>query len=356
MQSTKLKPRPSGRGAKKRNDDNRPGEFRVSQSKIKVWRRCHQAYHYKFVLGLRKKVKSRPLLFGSIVHDLLDVHAEGDDPMEKLAQIAKENKRLFAAQREQYGEIVDDVRVIMSHYFDYYDEKDFRFERHNGRSAEHPFNIELIDFGLGGVFWNGKIDATGKTPNKLKWILEHKSFSRRVGDDERWRNLQSSTYLRAVDILGWGNYDGMCWDYIWSKPPTKPQLLKNGELSEKNIDTLPITVRETIAEEKLNPKNYKGFLIRAEENLAKWFQRIHTPVNKAVVDSVWNDFIFSIRDMVDNHGKCSDKNIDRHCNWCDFEGLCRAELQGLDVDFVMQRDYELVSPDEHEQAIADAAD
>lgn len=340
-------------------DDNNqsPTGFNVSQSKVKTYRKCHYAYHLKYVEKLRKKTKSRPLQFGTIVHKMIEADAEGDDPMKVLAAIEKENAKMFRAEREMYGEIVDDVRQIMTEYFEYYDEKDLRFERRDGRSGEHPFIIDLAEFGItGGVFWNGKIDATGRTPNKLRWIVERKTFSRRPSDDERWRNLQSSTYLRAVDILGWGHYDGMCWDYIRSKSPTKPQLLKDGALSQKNIDSLPITIRETIAEQGLKERDYKEFIKRSENDLGSWFSRIHTPVNEAVVDHVFEDFLTTVREMADRHGKCKDRNIERHCSWCDFEPICRAEMQGDDVDYVKQREYNVAKTDSQENSLTDSAE
>jgi hypothetical protein len=324
---------------KKQPDEGKPGEFRVSQSKVKTWRRCHYAYHLRYVEKLRRKIKSRPLQFGTIVHSMLEADAEGDDPFEVLKEIEKKNAKMFRAEREMYGELVDDIRQIMTTYFEYWPEKDLRFERHNGRSGEHSFDIDLIDYGLGGIIWNGKIDAVGKTPNKLRWLVENKTFTRKPSDDDRWRNLQSTSYLRANDMLGWPSADGMVWNYLRSKPPTKPGILKNGLMSEKNIDSLPITIRETIVEMGLKEKDYKGFITRSEEQLATWFQRIHTPVDNTVVDNVFSDFLFSIREMVAGHGKCVDKNIERHCSWCDYEAICRAELQGDDRDYVIQRFY-----------------
>jgi hypothetical protein len=333
-------------------DDNKPGEYRVSQSKVKTWRRCHYAYHLRYVEKLRKKVKSRPLQFGTIVHKMLEADAEGDDPFAVLKKVEKENAKLFRTEREMYGEIIDDIRQIMTEYFAFWPEKDMRFERRGGKSGEHEFNIELKP----GIIWTGKIDAIGKTPNKLRWAVEHKTFNRKPSDDDRWRNLQSSTYIHAIRLLGWGDVDGMCWDYIRSKSPTKPGVLQNGAMSEKNIDTLPITIRETITEMGMKPKDYQGFITRSEEQLAVWFQRIHTPVDESVVANVFSDFQFSINEMIDGHGKCKDKNIERHCGWCDYERICRAELQGDDVDFVIQKDFERGTKDEFEPGLADSAD
>lgn len=333
-------------------------EFKVSQSKARTKRSCNYMYHLRYVEKIRKRTKSRPLQFGSIVHSMLEAHAEGDDPFDTLDEIAKENKKVFAAEREMYGELVDDIRQIMTEYFQYYPEKDLRFERRDKKSGEFEFNIDLAHYdpGLAGIIWNGKIDAIGKTPNKLRWIVERKTFSRKPNDDERWRNLQSSTYIEVVNVLGWGQVDGMCWDYIRSKPPTRPGVLKDGSMSQKNIDTLPITIRETAIEMKLNPKEYGGFIQRSRDDLSVWFQRIHTPVQPEVVKSVMADFLTDVRRMADEHGKVKTKNIGRHCSWCDYEGICRAELQGLDVDYIRQKDYYIEKKREKETSLTDSTD
>lgn len=311
------------------------GMFNVSQSKVKTWRACHYRYHLKYVEKLKKRIVKRPLAFGTIIHKVLENWAEGVELEDTLAAIEEANSKVFAAEREEYGEIIDAVRIIMTEYFNYWDERELRFLRFGGRSAEHKFNIEIIP----GVNWNGKIDFIGQSRNKAKWAGEHKTFSRRVGPDERWRNLQTSSYIRAIDILGWPTVEGVCWDYIWSKEPIRPQVLQNGTLSNKKIDTLPLAFKEAIAAIGHRERDYKEHLGKAKEGYAQWFERVYTPVNDDVVNALFDDFVLSIREMMDGEGKKKDKNIDRHCGWCDYEPICRAELQGLDVDYVKQREY-----------------
>src|SRR5690606_10377987 len=150
---------------------------------------------------------------------------------------------------------------------------------------------------------------------------------------DRWRNLQSAIYIRVNDILGWSAVDGMCWDYIWSKPPQTPGILKDGSMSQKMIDTLPERIIDLLKQEKVPAKQYQSFIDRgAETNYPKYFDRIYTPVNEQVVESVMSDFLNTAREMAERHDKVKDKNIERHCSWCDYQDLCRAELQGLDVD------------------------
>ena len=316
-----------------------PAQFMVSQSKVKTFRRCHRAYHYRYVEKLRKKRKNRPLQFGTMIHEMLERYINGDDPSSYLRELENDvnQMRLFAQEREEYGDIIEDVEDIITDYMEHWENDGLRFIRKAGRGAEHTFEIEIMR----DVIWNGKIDAIAATRNKLRWLVEHKTYTRKPTDDDRWRNLQSVTYFRANDIMGWQPLDGALWDYIKSKAPAVPGLLKDGSLSTKQIDTLPSKIHRVLAQAKVtaSDKTAQALLQKAERNRSEYFQRVHTPVNRAVADMVFADFEATVREMVDKHGKCSDMNIDKHCGWCDYEPLCRSMLQGLDVDYVKEREY-----------------
>jgi hypothetical protein len=324
--------------------------FNVSRSKVALWRKCRRAYHYKLVENLRAKKKSRPLQFGSIVHKMLEEYAEGNDPFEILDRIATVNQQMFAEEREEYGNIIEDIRCIMSEYFDHWDdekgkhEKAIKYVRIKGKSSEHDFSIDIGDIRV-----KGRIDSIARTPfSGLRWLVEHKTFGSLPNEDHRWRNLQSSVYIKVMQIMGWKRVDGILWDYIKSKSPTAPQLLKSGKLSKKAIDTLPSRVTETLIGYGLNPKAFGTLIMSAQHNKHSYFQRIFNPTKQYVVDAVFDEFMQTAREMSELHGKSSIKNIERHCDWCDFEPICRAELQGSDVDFVKERQY-YVSKDDYEE-------
>ena len=313
-------------------------DYRVSQSKVKTWRRCHAAYDYKYVQKLRKKRKSRPLQFGTMIHEMLELHCNGLDPFSYLDGLRSdvEAMKLFKQERDEFGDILEDVEDIMTDYFNHYDDdEDLVFVRKRKRQAEHHFEIELFP----GVIWNGKIDNLVITPNKLRWLGEHKSFKRRPSDDDRWRSLQGATYIRANDILGWEPLDGLLWDYVKSKPPAIPHILQDGSMSQKKLDTLPAKIRRVAKERGEKANEYPQLMASAEKNMGEYFFRVHAPVQPQVVDMVFEDFEATVKEMVKGHGKCSDMNIDMHCSWCDYEPLCRAKLQGLDIDFTKEREY-----------------
>jgi hypothetical protein len=318
--------------------------LKVSQSKIKLRRQCAAAYDFKHNQLLRPKVKSRPLQFGSIVHHMLEAHANGGEPFKVLDEINLQNMRLFEAERELYGDIILDIRHIMTDYFRYHKGQDLIYIRRNKRNAEHSFEIEVES----GILFTGKIDAFAKKPqSKLKWLVEHKTFKRQPSEDIRWRNVQSGVYIKAVDILGWGHYDGVCWDYIGNKPPTEPELLKAGGMSRRKIVTLPSVVKEFLAKNKLKGENYTEFLKTVEQSQEDYFPRFYTPINRAVVDAVYHDFIATARDIAERPNLRT-KTIGMHCGWCDYESICRAEMLGLDVDFVRKREYDVKEKDDYD--------
>jgi hypothetical protein len=316
--------------------DMAEGSIRVSQSKVKTYRRCHYAYFLKYVKHLRRRQIKRPFQFGRIVHKMVEAEANADDPFEVLNKVSLDNQKLFTAEKEMYGEIIEDIRTIMTAYFDYYRDEKLIYYRKARRSAEHELTITIAD----NIDLICIIDAIARTPNNLRWIVERKTFSKAVNEDERWRNLQACIYIKALEIAGWPAVDGMCWDYIKSKPPTVPQLLKSGKLSKKRLDSLPSVVRATIKKHNLKITDYQSLIQSTEANLKNYFYRVYTPVHENIVERVWEDFIATAKEIRDTHGTKKDKNIERHCSWCDFESICRAEMQNLDVDMIIRREYE----------------
>lgn len=325
--------------------------FKVSQSKVKLWRKCHYAYHLKYVEMLRAKRVRRPFQFGKIVHSMLEAHANGDDPFECLEQIELNKAKLFSAEREMYGEIIKDITTIMQGYFEYHEEDEYKhlklkMEITEGKKtklvtkyAEFPFEV-LVDKKYGIVI-KGILDGAVQTPNQLRWLLEHKTFTNMPAADDLWRNIQSSIYLKVIDMLGWwgGGFDGTCWDYVRSKPPSQPKMTKSGALSEAKISTLPIVVRKFLKANDLKARDYKKLVSTAEGAQGDYYKRIFTPVTRSVVNGLFDGFIDTAREMSEYHGKKKEKNIDRHCGFCDYEPICRAELLGMDVDYVKEREF-----------------
>jgi hypothetical protein len=310
--------------------------FKVSQSKVKTYRRCHAAYHNKYVEQLRRKLIKRPFKFGRIVHECFEDTANGGEFQDTLDRLEQEEGKLFKQEIEEYGDILDDVRVILTDYFDYWGEKSIRYVRIKGKSSEFVFEVDIAP----GIILTGKIDNIGKTPNDLRWLVEHKTGKNMPNEDHRWRNLQSSVYTKVIDMVGLKPVDGTMWDFIRSKPPSAPKILKSGDPSTRDIDSLPTKINEWLAEQGIVDKEAHASLItRAKNNRSHYFARDFSPTKPRVIERLWDDFIDTAVEMKKNHGKVREMNIDRHCEWCEYEALCRAELTGGDVRYLKKKDY-----------------
>lgn len=305
--------------------------FRCSQSKIKLWRKCKYAAYLRYVLGLRKRVKARALQFGSLAHTMLEANIEGKNPFKALTKATTEQK-LFSSEREELEETAHDARLIMREYFEYYENDPIEYINVKKKKAEHEIFVEIAP----GIELQVKLDAIGETEKHGKVLVEHKTFKQLPSDDHRWRDIQSNIYKRVDEELKLGLV-GTLWDYIRSKPPTMPLLLKNGTISAKRLDTLPSALKEFQAKSKNEVP--KRLMDAAEANRSKWFIRKVTPFRKATLKLILEDFIESARDMAQNLGTQRSKSIDRHCDWCEFEPICRAELTGGDTKFIIKKEY-----------------
>lgn len=286
---------------------------------------------------LRKKKVKRPFMFGRIMHEMAEAYLKGSDPFKILDLIELDNKKLFKREIEMYGNIIEDMRDIMTEYFLYWTEQgDYKpIKGPDGQLAEHEFRIELEK----GLWFTGKIDAIVKS-RKLKWLNEHKTFNRQPSEDDRWRSVQAAVYFKALYEVGFGEIDGILWDYVWSKPPSVPTvLLQSGAWSSAKINTLPTRLKRWIKEEGLKKKDFTKLLGEANENRRSYFQRIYSPVKPKLVEHIWEDFLETAKEIADFHGQKKAMTIGRHCSWCDYQGLCKAEMTGADVQFVLNRDY-----------------
>lgn len=314
------------------------GQINISQSKVKTWRRCRRAYWNKFVLGLQKKKRKRPFMFGGIVHEICEAQLEKEDWKEVLKKIELDNSKLFRREIEMYGNIISDIEFIMTDYFRYWEGHPSAFKpiKHNGRRSEHEFRIELED----GLWFTGKIDTVG-IAKKMRWVVEHKTFNRMPSEDDRWKSVQAAVYFRALEEIGIDGIDGVLWDYISSKPPGVPgELTPTGRISQKAIDSVPSKVEAWRKEEGLKKTEISKLIESTEANLPNRFIRLFSPVKPRVVKTIWDDFVDTAKEIQEYHGKKKDMNIERHCSWCDFQPLCKAEMTGSDVKWIIDREYE----------------
>jgi hypothetical protein len=286
-------------------------------------------------MKIRKRSVGRPFSFGRIVHEMQEQEAMGNDPFDHLTMIEMKAGKMFRDEEEEYGDLIADVGFIMQDYYVYYQKEPLIIVPIKKRVAEHSFEVDIAP----GIVATGKIDAFVKSKNGLKWILERKNHKDIPDEDARWRNLQSAVYTKLVEVSGLMKVEGLCWDYIRTKRPTRPQQLKNGSLSKRAIDTLPSVVVHTCGRFKIPLKSVQHLYTSAQQNMKAYYKRIYTPTKKALVNMVFSDFVETAKEMKALHGKTQVKTIGRHCSWCSYEPLCRAQLRQLDIDYILKKEY-----------------
>ena len=321
--------------------------MQVSHSKIKTWRNCHKSYDYKYNQKLRRKRKARPLVFGSIVHEMIDAVANKKDPWAVLAHYEKIQGRMFKEEIEEYGNIVQDITWIMESFFEFYDNDPLIYLKRNGVKAEIPFEIEIDK----GITMIGYIDGFCQNrEDKTKWIMEHKTFKDLPNEDERWKSNQAFIYDHVIDVMGWGPSDGIIFDYIRSRPPTWPALTQKGELARANsLVTLPNVFAQFLDENSLNHDDYEEVFNRLEGRVDEYFQRMYTPIKTAAKKIAIDDAVTTSHEIIERGHKDATMNVGRHCTWCDYKLLCEARYNGSDEDFVKERYYDTSSKKESGQ-------
>lgn len=307
--------------------------MRVSYSRIKTARRCWKAHDYAYNQRLRRKAPPIPLLRGTILGECLDLLAQEKSYQGVLEAYAKKYKSLFREERETYGDIIGDCSRILSGYSKRWKASGLRYE-----VVEAKLFVSLIE----GVDFVGYVDKVATDPQGRRWLLDHKSHRHLPSADQRASDIQSVFYYWAWNqVEPKRPADGFIWDYLRTKPPTRPELLKNGRLSERvNMDTDYDTYMATIQEHGLDSKEYLETLDRLKKAPSQFYQRVSLPnPNEALLESVVHDLktdALLVRDLGD---VLTSRNLSRDCPQCQFFSLCQAELRGGSSDFIRRKEY-----------------
>lgn len=311
----------------------------VSHSRIKTFRRCFKKHDYRYNQRLSVKAKPAPLLKGTIIHEMIDAMVERKDPFKVSKEYASKYKQLFREQREEYGDdfIPDIDRIFQAYQRTYADDK-LKYER-----SEEEFRVPLVKKQIELIY---VVDKIAIDPEGRRWLMDHKTCKSIPEEKDRFSDIQLVLYYWAENQRNSkANLDGVLWDYIRSKPPTVPEQLKNGGLSQaKSIATDYHTYAAELSRLRIDPKPYAAFLSELKKRgTGDFFQRIRLPTpDKIMVRSVVEDARESAVQIADHGTELKARNLTKNCSWdCEFYKLCHAELRGLDADFVRKTHYEV---------------
>jgi PD-(D/E)XK nuclease superfamily len=326
----------------------------VGFSRLKSWRRCHRLYNYKYEQGLKRKRPKVQLIRGTILHALLDADALGKPVAPVLAKFKKEFGKLFLEEQDEYGDLLGDCERIFTNY-----KRTYAGEKYKVIGSEIELKVSLG----GGVEFQGHIDKIWQDVKRRLWLVDHKSHKNIPGEEQRFSDLQTVFYTWAYNLLHPKTpVDGVIWDYLRTKNPTVPEVLKNGTLSKReNIDTDYLTAHAAVqAHLKSLPKtvidvshNYDDWLEMIKKKENRFFKRVHLPSPPAVmVEQIVNEMKTTAFQMLRDKGDDT-RNMTRDCSWCEFYALCHAELRGQDAAYLRKAEFkideELLNADQEDE-------
>ena len=317
----------------------------VGFSRLKSWRRCHRLYNYRYVQGLQRKRPALPLIRGTMIHKLFDGDAKGLKPASILADYEKQYGKLFREEQEYYGDLIGDVRVIYDGYRAFWAGDGYKV-------VESEFEMRIpIPTLEGRVEFKGNIDKIWVDKQKRRWLVDHKTHKNIPGDEQRFSDLQTVFYVWAWNLKNPRRpVDGIIWDYLRTKRPSEPEVLKNGSLSKRaSIDTTYATAERVVKAhcaktgEKL--ADYREWLDGLKDNDKKFFKRVHLPnPPKGMIEQIVNEMVITSTDVYKNAVSDASRNMTRDCSWCEYYNLCHAELRGQDAEFLRKTDF-VVNPE-----------
>lgn len=305
-------------------------EIILSPSKLKTWHHCHQAFDYKYNQNLRPKVKKLALARGSLLHEAIEAFHQGKDPWEVIDKYSEEYDKLLPAEKEYYGDLPSEARRTIQGYLDFWQEDPLEYVEIE--SDLGPY--ELQD----GIYIRGKVDRMAYDRDGNLWVVDTKTHKTFPTEEDRQMNPQTVVYVWLARQAGF-NPIGVLWDYVRTKAPAVPELLKKGGLSKrKNIDTTPEVYLQTIHEHGLDPADYADILSDLEEKRQTFFSRVKQPISEAMLENVLDIFYeqgLRIREYGDNPVR----ELNWRCSSCDYFRLCHAELYELDSEFIRRNDF-----------------
>jgi hypothetical protein len=328
--------------------------FKTGFSKVKAYRFCNKLYEYSVIRNLQAKRRAAAPLRGTILHEMLEArdHALTGPPYGGSIDLGARN--IYLKYLDQYGQLFEEEREF---YGENYMEDIWRIYRGYLRTWREGLWEVLKTEGLIHTQLTSKIEFEGHYDllvrhNRRLWLVDRKTHKVIPNAEERFNNFQLLLYAEA-----WNrehgpkeHVSGIIWDYLRTKAPTIPEVLKTGAAltRRKDLDTDVFTYRKAIRDNGFDEDAYSVYLKELEQRSAdRFYQRVPLPVpSKEMTKIVVDEFIQTAEMM--RTAKHFPRNATYTCTRCEFFKLCNAELSGINAKFVEKNDYEQRPEDERE--------
>jgi len=324
---------------------NNSNAVEITISDVRAFKSCQYLWDFSSTMrrSLRKKFRGFHFTFGDLIHQALAEYYMGNEPDIFFSEKANELLKTIDRNVPGFDKIQDlliagpKILRLYAQYAEKYD--DFKVVR-----SEERHQLKLNNT-IPGIYFSFKFDAIVER-NGENWLLEFKTASSLPSNvDTLVIDDQAVAYQAAAEkVLGFPIH-GVIYRFIKKKNPTRPELLKNGQVSKReNIVTTVEEYVDTLVQHSLSPDDYEQFL-------------------KYIEVKQFNDFIYSGAVTATAKQK-ADKlselayigeqmaKIERiyptpektKCGICDFLEPCLARHAGANYEFILDHDYELAEP------------
>lgn len=312
--------------------------MRVSNAKLGTYRRCPKRFEFKYVHKLRPKARSIALERGSWIHKLLMVHNDGEDWRSEHAKLTKEFNNLWEEVREELGDLPAECGRIMRSYL-----RTYKLDADRYRVVDTELD-EIITL-PNGLELQIIIDCIIEdTVDGGLWIKDYKTRKSFSDSSSMMMDPQLTLYFWGCEYLGYKPIRGVVYDEIRTKPPTIPEVLKSGALTQrKNIDTDVYTYMSTIRAHRLDPVDYEEILRHIATNQKdRFFRRTFLPKDGPVVRAVMQEAVWTAQDIQRaERTQHFPRTYDHSCSYsCDYKDLCLIELMGGDIQPIVKMNFE----------------
>ena len=309
----------------------------ISYSRFSTYLSCPYKHYLRYVEGLTGIAPARPLHFGSDFHKLLEVRRSKSKVKKEWQRMRDEFYEMPSSWQSELGEnYPEDLKTIFEDYMKMWKGTPLPDE------TEHPFELKIGEENGEDILFVGVIDELYRYDEDEIDIGEHKTFSTPPNMNTLMMNTQKSLYCKAAEII-WGRLPKKVrWDYIKSSPAKYPVWLeKSGRFSNASSkDITPASWLRACKEKGIKDKATLELAKQYEGNENNFFFRIQQDVYPEMVESVFNGFMYTCRDIINRGTENTVKNITRDCNWCEYRDICMAELSGNDRSYVIAEKFQ----------------
>ena len=292
-----------------------------SHSALKRFQRCQLQWKYHYIDRLSPKEQPLYLERGSGLHELLALlYTDPDEFLKAYLEADEKDQQLMDRYVEKW-ELEDALWKVLS--------------------VEEEFHIEIDGHDV--VFIPDLIVQIGDDV----WVVDHKTTANIPDewDPYNMTDFQHLLYIAGVRML-YPNVRGFLFNYIRTKAPTIPALIKDGSRigNVRKLDT-DVKTLETYAKavDMLDHEDVQDKLMTLRLAPDRFFQRHYILANDAAVDQCLADTGTVLTEMAkkEEEGGTFPRHVvggyagSTACSNCAYQPLCHGEMMGINTDVIL---------------------